>query len=111
MVPWQNGTLCQLTLMPQQIDIRERLGGRGRPAPDVDNDRELDDSDVKIRSLFSSCYEFDSHDQGCRFDEEKQKADKEKMLTLLKKLNNRLAEINDRSFVAEDELTDFYSAL
>lgn len=33
------------------------------------------------------------------------------MLTLLASLNQRLAEVNDGSFVVDDELTAFYSEL
>lgn len=77
----------------------------------VDSDERLAELDAEIQALFSSYYEFDSHDQACWFDEDRQKADRDKMLTLLACLNQRLAEVNDGSFVVDDELTAYYSAL
>lgn len=68
----------------------------------IDNDKELQAINDEISELYSSYYYFDSHDQPCWFDEEQEKADKQKMLDLLGKLNARLAEINDGSFVVED---------
>ncbi len=79
--------------------------------PVVDDDEKLAELDAEIQELFSSYYEFDSHDQACWFDENRQKADKDKMLALLESLNQRLAEVNDGSFVVVDELTAYYSAL
>lgn len=79
--------------------------------PVVDDDERLAELDEEIQNLFSSYYEFDSHGQACWFDEDRQKADKGKMLSLLAKLNRRLEEVNDGSFVVDDELTDYYSAL
>ena len=51
-------------------------------------------------------YEFDSHDQACWFNEEQEKKDKEKMISLLKQLINRLNELNDGSFIVEDYETE-----
>ena len=42
---------------------------------------------------------------------EKQKKDKYKMLDLLKKLNDRLDEINDGTYVVDDRLTEYYKKL
>ena len=61
--------------------------------------------------LFDSYYEFDSHDQPCWFNEEKEKADKSRMLELLGKLNARIAELNDGSFVVDDWETSRVEAL
>ena len=61
--------------------------------------------------LFDSYYEFDSHDQPCWFNEEKEKADKSRMLELLGKLNARIAELNDGSFVVDDRETSRVEAL
>lgn len=72
----------------------------------VDNDEELRLINFEISNLYSSYYEFDSHDLPCWFNEEQEKQDKEKMLSLLKKLNDRLDEINDGSFVVEDLETE-----
>ena len=60
----------------------------------------------EISTLYSSYYEFDSHDQACWFNEEQEKKDKEKMISLLKQLIDRLNEINDGSFVVEDYETE-----
>lgn len=72
----------------------------------VDNDEELRLINFEISNLYSSYYEFDSHDQACWFNKEQEKKDKDKMLFLLKKLNDRLEEINDGSFVVEDLETE-----
>lgn len=90
-------------------DVDKNTVTTGIPA--VDGDERLSELDAEIQALFNSYYEFDSHDQACWFDEDRQKADKDKMLALLASLNQRLAEINDGSFVVDDELTAYYSAL
>lgn len=79
--------------------------------PVVDDDERLAELDEEIQNLFSSYFEFDSHGQACWFDKDRQKADKDEMLSLLTKLNKRLEEVNDGSFVVDDELTDYYSTL
>ncbi len=90
-------------------DVDKNTVTTGIPA--VDGDERLAELDAEIQALFSSYYEFDSHDQACWFDEDRQKADRDKRLALLASLNQRLAEINDGSFVVDDELTAYYSAL
>jgi hypothetical protein len=77
----------------------------------VDNDEQLRLINYEIQDLFDSYYEFDSHDQACWFDEERERADKPRMLELLAKLNARLAEINDGSFVVDDRETPRVEAL
>ena len=72
----------------------------------IDNDEKLQKINYEISTLYSSYYEFDSHDQACWFNEEQEKKDKEKMISLLKQLIDRLNEINDGSFVAEDYETE-----
>lgn len=57
--------------------------------------------------MFDDYYEFDPHDMACYFNKEKQKQEKPIMLDLLKQLNDRLAEINDGSFVVKDYITDY----
>ena len=66
------------------------------------NDKELQNISKNIETLFNGYYEFDSHDQPCWFNKEKEKNDKLKMLSLLKELNKRLNELNDGSFDIED---------
>ncbi len=72
----------------------------------VDNDKIIREINYKISHLYDSYYEFDSHDMPCWFNKEQEKADKSKMLELLKQLNDRLNEINDGSFVVEDLETE-----
>ena len=72
----------------------------------IDNDEKLRKINYEISTLYSSYYEFDSHDQTCWFNEEQEKKDKEKMISLLKQLIDRLNEINDGSFVVEDYETE-----
>ena len=72
----------------------------------IDEDEHLQIINNQIMELFSSYYEFDSHDMPCWFNKEQEKADKYKMLELLKQLNDRLNEINDGSFVVEDLETE-----
>ena len=72
----------------------------------IDNDEKLRKINLEISELFSDYYEFNSHGQGCWFNYEKEKEDKDKMLSLLNKLNERLNEINDGSFVVEDLETE-----
>ncbi len=72
----------------------------------IDNDKKLQEINFEISNLYSGYYEFDSHDQPCWFNKEKEKEDKFKMLSLLNKLNERLNEINDGSFVVEDLETE-----
>lgn len=67
--------------------------------------------DEEMGDMYSSYYEFNSHDQACWFDEERERADKPRMLELLAKLNARLTEINDGSFVVDDRETARVEAL
>lgn len=70
--------------------------------------RELND---EAGSLFDSYYEFDSRGQPCWFNEDRQRANSGHMLALVARLNARLAEINDGSFVVEDLETPFLTDL
>lgn len=72
----------------------------------IDNDEELRKINFEISTLYSSYYEFDSHEQACWFNEEQEKKDKFKMLSLLKQLLDRLNELNDGSFSIEDHETE-----
>lgn len=65
----------------------------------------------EIGKLYDSCYEFDLHDLPCWFNEEKEKADKPRMLGLLGKLNARIAELSDGSFAVDDQETPRLEAL
>ena len=77
----------------------------------IDNDEELRKINFEISTLYSSYYEFDSHNQACWFNEEQEKKDKEKMLSLLKQLVDRLNELNDGSFIVEDLETERLNSL
>lgn len=68
-------------------------------------DKELNELAEEIANMFTSYYEFDSHDEGCWFNEEQQKKDKNKMLDLLKRLRKRVDELNDGRFIIEDKAT------
>lgn len=68
----------------------------------IDTDPIVKDLNYRCAELFNSYYEFDSHNEACWFNSEKQKADKEIMLELITQLISRLNEINDGSFVIED---------
>lgn len=72
----------------------------------VDNDKELEKINNEIQDLYISYYYFDYNGQACYFDEKQERADKDKMLSLLSKLNNRLNEINDGSFIVDDRETE-----
>ncbi len=64
-----------------------------------------------IENLFSSYYEFDSHGVSCWFNQEQEKKDKDKMLSLLTQLVDRLNEINDGSYIIKDLETERIKAL
>lgn len=77
----------------------------------IDNDKELQDICKKMQDMYSSYYEFNSHDDACWFNKEQQKADKPKMLELLGKLKSRLNELNDGTFEILDLITPEYEKL
>ena len=68
----------------------------------IDSDKTIKELNYKCAKLFNSYYEFDSHNQPCWFNYEKEKADKEIMLDLISKLVARLNELNDGSYIVED---------
>ena len=70
--------------------------------PVVDNDPIVRELNYACADLFNSYYEFNSHDQACWVDLERQKADKGIMLDMITRLIDRLNEINDGSYVIED---------
>ena len=81
----------------------------GEPITDIkviDTDPIVKELNYKCAELYNSYYEFDSHDQACWFNSEKEKADKEILLDLITRLIARLNEINDGSFVIEDLETE-----
>ena len=74
--------------------------------PVIENDVKLQEISKQIEELYSSYYEFDSHDEACWFNHGKEKSDKEFMLELIAKLVSRLEEINDGSYIIEDLETE-----
>lgn len=90
----------------------EFIDGKSRTGiPVIDNGETLQTLNDQICELYSSYYEFDSHDVACWFDEEREKADKPRTLELLRQLNARIAELNDGSFVVDDQETPRVEAL
>ncbi len=77
----------------------------------IDNDQVIKDICSKMSNMYSDYYTFDTDDSPCKFDFEKQKKDKDNMLRLLTQLKNRLNEINDGSFVIDDQITKEYDNL
>lgn len=72
----------------------------------LDNDEELIKLHNEIQNLYSSYYHINYKDMPVFFDKTQEKKDKEKMLFLLSKLNKRLKELNDGSFIVEDLETE-----
>ena len=72
----------------------------------IDSDPILKELNCKCADLFSSYYEFDSHNQSCWFNSEREKADKEILLDLITSLIARLNEINDGTYIIEDFETE-----
>ena len=77
----------------------------------IDNDEKITRLADEIQTLYSSYYEFDSHNMPCWFNKAKEKADKEKMLALLRGLRQRLDVLRDGSFLIRDEETARVKAL
>ena len=69
---------------------------------DFISDSELQSIAKKIEELFNRYYEFESHNQPCWFNEEKEKKDKQQMLALLNQLKDKLNELNDGLVDIED---------
>ena len=74
--------------------------------PIITEDIALQEISKQIENLYSSYYEFDSHEQACWFNQKKEKSDKDHMLELISKLYTRLNEINDGSYLVEDLETE-----
>lgn len=72
----------------------------------IANDTKLQDLCNQAEDMFSSYYEFDSHDEPCWFNHEKEKAEKNTMLELIAHIKERLNEINDGSYAVEDLETE-----
>ncbi len=77
----------------------------------IENDEILQKLCQRASDMFTDYYEFDSHDQPCWFNYEKEKSEKEIMLDLITKIVSRLNEINDGSFIVNDLETERLKAL
>ncbi|MBQ6471738.1 MAG: hypothetical protein IJJ33_07135 [Victivallales bacterium] len=104
MLDFGNGPIWQDCTDPVTLESHTGI-------PVVDNDARIWELNDEIQKIFLSYYEFDSHNQACWFNDAQEKADKEKMLALLRKLLDRLDEINDGSFVVDDQETPRLQAL
>lgn len=74
--------------------------------PIIEYDMELQELCNKVEDMYSSYYEFDTHDQACWFNYEKEKEEKDVMLDLITSIIARLNQINDGSFIIEDLETE-----
>ena len=79
--------------------------------PFVEDDETVKSLVDKIYDLYWNYIEYDSHGEQVWWNEEGMRKNKQKMLALLKKLNDRLNEINDGSFIVEDLLTPYWEKL
>ena len=79
--------------------------------PIIENDKILQELCEKAMDMFMDYYEFDSHDMPCWFNEEKEKEEKDIMLSIIEQIISRLNEINDGSFVVEDYVTKYLKSL
>ncbi|MBR6073526.1 MAG: RNA helicase [Bacilli bacterium] len=77
----------------------------------IDYNEDIQSLAKRIQEKYSSYYEFNSHDQACWFNEEKEHAEKDEMLELITQLINKIESVNDGSFEIEDHVTDMISEL
>lgn len=71
----------------------------------IDDDAELQSLNARAEELYSSLYEFDSHEKPCYFNEKEFKKMKPQLLEIVKEILRRLSDINDGSFTVKDEAT------
>lgn len=72
----------------------------------IANDMKLQNLCCQAENMFSSYYEFNSHDEPCWFNYEKEKEEKNRMLEIISYIKARLNEINDGSYTVEDLETE-----
>ncbi|MFR0571218.1 hypothetical protein GKC33_05165 [Lactobacillus salivarius] len=77
----------------------------------VDSDPELELRNRQCMDLYDEIYEFDSHDEGCYFNEETLAKNKKNLLRILEQIKSRLEELNDNNFIIEDQATDELSKI
>jgi len=71
----------------------------------IDDNIAIREINRDLGQLYDSYYEFDSHGRACWFNEEKFHADREKLSEKLSELMDKLASVNDGSFVVKDEIS------
>ena len=72
----------------------------------VDIDPDLELWNRQCMDFYDECYEFDSHDKGCYFNEKTLAENKKKLLRILEQIKSRLEELNNNNFIIEDQATD-----
>lgn len=77
----------------------------------IDDNDEIQELNKKIQDKYSSYYEFNTHDQACWFNEDKQREEKEEMLELITNLIDKIDSVNDGSFEILDLESDRISKL
>ena len=93
---------------PIQKDIIDSDTKEWRTGIDIiDNDEILRRIDTETSQKYNSLFSFDTNDKGCEFDEAKYKELNKYFLENISKIINRLDEINDGSYVVEDEETEW----
>ncbi len=70
----------------------------------IDEDMLLLKLNEEAQNLYSSFYQFEQEDKAVSFQMDKEQRDR--VLTIIEKIKNRLEEINDGSYVVEDDETE-----
>lgn len=73
----------------------------------IDTNEKIKEINIRIGDMWDNYYEFDSHNQGCWFNEEQFKKDRSQILSLLKELIDELNRMNDGSYEIEDRATEY----
>ncbi len=82
-----------------------KAGGLTTGVPAIDGDEELRALDREAGMLYESLYSFGSKGGGCAFDRDRFEEIKPSLLSLVRAILDRLADINDGTFVVLDEAT------
>ena len=75
--------------------------------PIIDNDKEINILCDKIKNMYSSYYEFNTHNVACWFNSKKAENEKLILKEMINELISKLNEINDGSFIVENLLSDW----
>jgi hypothetical protein len=78
---------------------------------DFYKDKELNKAAEKLGDLNDSFYHFNTNNQGCYYDKEAEKANKELILQLLSTIKSRINVLNKGRFIIEDYCTEYYENL